>query len=308
VIDLGNGVKLIRRSEWGARPPRSRQAFTPSFGVTSHWEGPHMGTFSHASCFAKVRGIQAFHMDERGWVDLAYTGLPCPHGYVFEGRWIGVRTAANGTNAGNASAYALCYLGGEGDPFTEGGRRAMRAAAEYLDNHGGAGEGRNCHGDWKPTACPGSTICGWVRQGLPVTTTTPTPTPGGLSVADADDIMTELRSLRALVNTRAERTQVGDRFGGVIGRVEQMRQAVARYHREEMARLGEVIDDHEEIAEALAQLRSALPTDDSFQGQTNVPVSAIRTLVAALSPGETPEADEPPVEDAGAVEAEMGEG
>jgi hypothetical protein len=307
VIDLGNGVKLVRRSEWGARAPRSRTPFVPSFGVTSHWEGPHMGSFPHESCASKVRGIQAFHMDERGWVDIAYTGLPCPHGYVFEGRWIGVRTAANGTNAGNSSAYALCYLGGEGDPFTEAGRRAMRAAAEYLDNHGGAGEGRNCHGDWKPTECPGSTICGWVRQGLPTTTAPTTPPPGGLTMADINTILGRLDEIEDLVKTRAERTQVGDRFGGVIGRVEQMRQSVARYHREEMARLGEIITDHDEIAGALAQLRGALPADDSFVGSTAVPVTAIRTLLAAIEPADTPAPDEDPAVDDGAVEP-VGEG
>lgn len=95
------------------------------------------------------------------------TAVCCGHGYAFEGRWIGRRTAANGTNHGNSVAYAVCYLNGQGDPFTSDGRRAMRAAMDYLDARGGAGPGRNGHRDWKATACPGDVIYRWVHSGLP---------------------------------------------------------------------------------------------------------------------------------------------
>jgi hypothetical protein len=114
-----------------------------------------MGSFPHASCPSKVRGIQAFHMDARGWVDVAYSAIVCPHGYVFEGRWAGVRTAANGTNPGNAAAYAVCLLMGEGDPVTAEALAAVIDAVEWLDRQAGAGPGVNGHRDWKPTACPG---------------------------------------------------------------------------------------------------------------------------------------------------------
>lgn len=175
-VALGNGVQLVRRSEWGARAPRSRQPLVPSFGTTVHWEGPHMGSFEHGQCAQKVRQIQNFHMDTRGWVDIAYTALVCPHGWAYEGRWVSTRTAANGTTAGNSSAYALCYLGGVGDPFTTAAQRAVRTVVDWLDRHGGAGPGRNCHRDWKSTECPGDTICTWVRAGLP-TPAAPAPAP-----------------------------------------------------------------------------------------------------------------------------------
>jgi hypothetical protein len=165
-LALGRGVLLIRRGEADLRAPRSSTGIDPTFGTTAHWEGPPIGwPWPHATCYSLVRGIQNFHMDSRGWVDIAYTALPCPHGYVFEGRWIGRRTAANGTNQGNNLAYALCYLGGQGDDFTTDGRRAMRAAMDYLDRYGDAGAGRNGHRDWKPTECPGDQIYDWVHDG-----------------------------------------------------------------------------------------------------------------------------------------------
>ncbi len=169
MIQLGYGTWLVTRAEWGARRPRSVTALWVDL-ATSHWEGPHMGAFPHESCASKVRGIQAFHMDSRGWSDIAYNAVACPHGYVFEGRGDGVRSAANGTTAGNSGGYAVCYLGGEGDGFTEAGSRAMKAAGDWLTR---AGSGRNGHRDWKPTACPGDEIYHWTHAGQPVTATTP---------------------------------------------------------------------------------------------------------------------------------------
>jgi len=166
---LDYGVRLYSRAEIGLVPPEDTTTLNPSFGTTKHWEGPHMGAFSHASCFTKIRGIQAFHMGpQRNWVDIAYTGLVCPHGYAFEGRGVFHRTAANGTNTGNNTAYAVCYLGGENDPFTEEAKLAERAFSNYLRTHGSAGQNVNCHRDWKATACPGDTICAWVDSGEPI--------------------------------------------------------------------------------------------------------------------------------------------
>ncbi len=169
-ILLDYGVELVTRAEWDARPATSIKHLDASFGATRHWEGPHMGDFPHQSCPAKVRGIQNYHMDSKGWTDIAYTGVVCPHGYVYEGRGLLVRTAANGTTEGNETAYAFCYLGGEGDPFTEAGKCGMKAAMNWTRAHGGAGAGRNDHNDWKSTQCPGTDIEAWGDGGEPVTT------------------------------------------------------------------------------------------------------------------------------------------
>lgn len=159
-------MRLVSRSQWGARAPRSttRLDLPAVRGFAVHWEGPHMGAFAHTECAAKVRGVQRFHMDTRGWTDIAYSFLVCPHGFVFAGRGWNSRTAANGTNDGNARYWAACYLGGEGDPFTalakeaygslfaEGHRRVQSATAVRP------------HSFFKPTACPGDEIRRWIAQ------------------------------------------------------------------------------------------------------------------------------------------------
>lgn len=177
MLRLTERTQVVTRAEWGARTPKYKTPFTPSFGTTVHWEGPGMPDFTHAACASYVRGIQRFHMDSKGWADIAYTAVICPHGFVFQGRWVGNRTGANGTNVGNNTAYAVCYLGGEGDPFTADAKRAYVDLLAWLDKEGGAGPGRNCHRDWKATACPGTTICSWVKGGMGgVTAARPNPT------------------------------------------------------------------------------------------------------------------------------------
>jgi hypothetical protein len=191
VIPLNYGVLLVTRAEWGARPPRSVTGLSAGI-TTSHWEGPHLGEFPHSSCASKVRGIQNFHMDTRGWADIAYNGVGCPHGYVFAGRGPGVRSAANGTTAGNNGAFAVCYLGGQGDPFTDDGARAMKAGGDWLT---WPGSGRNCHRDWTATECPGNTICSWTHNGQPITWGPPPVPKDWFDMATKEELEAVVRSM-----------------------------------------------------------------------------------------------------------------
>lgn len=156
---------FVSRQQWGARAPRSTTRLTTAQGNTAHYEGPYMGPYTHASCPTKVRGIQKFHMDTRGWADVAYSDIECIHGGIFDCRGYGFRTAANGTNVGNDKSYAHCVLIGEGDAFTDAARAALAAAFGYYE-HRGSGGRRWVHGDWKATACPGGPVRDFVRNGL----------------------------------------------------------------------------------------------------------------------------------------------
>ncbi|MGK5497796.1 peptidoglycan-binding domain-containing protein [Streptomyces sp. URMC 125] len=153
---------FVPRSEWGARAPRNRSAdITPGNGGTTvhHVGGSRTAQSDHGSCAGQVRGIQNHHMDGNGWADIAYTYLVCVHGYVFEGRGPGVRTAANGTDTGNRDWYAVCALTGgspsDYDPVTDRLLDALRWSIGTLRDVGGAGRGINRHADHLPTSCPG---------------------------------------------------------------------------------------------------------------------------------------------------------
>jgi hypothetical protein len=166
-LHVVQAMTWITRSQWGARSPRSSSRLSNPQGSTAHWEGPHMGDFPHSECPDKVRSIQSFHMNQRGWSDIAYTTVVCPHGDVFEGRGWYRRTAANGTNAGNNASYAHCYLGGQGDGLTEAGKAGIALAFQLGVEQGGAGTKQWVHRDWKATECPGTEIVNFVRAGLP---------------------------------------------------------------------------------------------------------------------------------------------
>lgn len=147
---------FIPRAEWGALDPRSRSTNIQPVGSLAHWMGTRVGHISHARCFDYVRRVQRFHMDRdtgRGWVDIAYSMLPCRHGYVFAGRGAGIRTAANGTNAANGAYHAIAVLVGEGDTVTADAIDGMWWAWDAL-GRGHIGD----HRDVRSTDCPGPDI------------------------------------------------------------------------------------------------------------------------------------------------------
>ena len=121
-----------------------------------------MGAFAHAQCAGHLRAIQRFHKGTRGWADIAYNFVVCPHGYVFEGRGTGVKSAANGDTQSNGDWYAVCYLGGVGDGLTDEGKAGFTFAIQLL-RRAGAGLGVNGHRDHKATTCPGPTIYAWLQ-------------------------------------------------------------------------------------------------------------------------------------------------
>lgn len=97
-------------------------------------------------------------MNTRGWVDIAYTMGVCQHGYVFAGRGSGVRTAANGSNHGNNTHYAVCWIGGRRQTPSPAALSAFAWAINELRNNGGAGNSVKPHSLFSSTACPGSQL------------------------------------------------------------------------------------------------------------------------------------------------------
>lgn len=173
-------MQLITRSQWGARP-RGKGAATPfqPRGCTVHWEGAGWGwPWDHSTCDNKVRAIQDYHMDGRGWSDIAYNFLACPHGYVFEGRGLNRRSAANGDTTVNTYWYAVqCMWGTRSGSAPEALLTAARDAIDYCRSDGGAGDELRGHRDMQQTDCPGDQIYAWVRNGAPRPRPTPPPPP-----------------------------------------------------------------------------------------------------------------------------------
>ena len=158
---------FVTREQAGLRRARSvSRNITPERGgVVGHWGGPSQRGagvgHSHAMCIATWKMWQRVHMDDNGWVDLAYTMGVCNHGFAFAGRGVGVRTAAQGS--GNQNHYAVVWIGGSGQKPTQ---LALNAFDWCLNTLRKAGAGRRVrsHQDFMSTTCAGRDITRHVRS------------------------------------------------------------------------------------------------------------------------------------------------
>lgn len=165
-------MKFVSRSAWGARAPRRTNRGTMAEASTGHWNGPKVTvggktSWDHSKCASLVRGIQNFHMDGRGWNDIAYNFVVCPHGYTFEGRGLNTWNGANGTNYGNQSSHAIMWLVGQTNPFTDPEKTGFRSTVRFVADNTAAPDRAIGHRDHKSTECPGEERYRWIRGGMP---------------------------------------------------------------------------------------------------------------------------------------------
>lgn len=162
-------MRVVTRRQWGARLPACSTPLTSGLrGLAVHYSAADADEQqNHANCAGRVAGIQRFHMDTRGWCDIAYNHLVCRHGYVFTGRGYGKRSAANGTNDGNSRYFAVCFLGDDTEgrqDFTEEARDALvELRQEYLRRYPNATETVG-HRNIVSTECPGDEIYAFITS------------------------------------------------------------------------------------------------------------------------------------------------
>jgi hypothetical protein len=121
----------------------------------------------HARCGSRVLGIQRYHMEKQGWLDIAYSHLVCKHGCVFVGRGYGIRTAANGTTAANDHYFAVCFLGDDTPQRADVTRQARHALRDlirdYQRRYPRALHVRP-HAVFTATECPGRELRAWIDR------------------------------------------------------------------------------------------------------------------------------------------------
>jgi len=182
-------VTIVPRPDWGARKARDDDALAEASrrGVVIHWNGPKIGQPEHQGCPGLVRGIQDFHMDSKGWTDIAYSFVACQHGTVYEGRgWRGFQFA-NGsvkppagtgrfdlTVDGSSEHWytVLCLTGGDHDAKGRVLDEQRPSAALVgaltglveIARDKGAGREVKPHNDFRVKSCPGPTLHSHVRR------------------------------------------------------------------------------------------------------------------------------------------------
>jgi hypothetical protein len=159
----------VFRAEWRAAPvvrAREKLRAPAQLGLVVH----HTGEVSdlrenHAECYERVRSTQRFHQQKRGWSDIAYNWLICHHGALFQGRGVGIRSAAQGTDEGNARWHAAAFLGHGKDFQSEGlAAEALLRARRHVLEFSPLADRVWPHLLFHPTECPGSRLREWCRQ------------------------------------------------------------------------------------------------------------------------------------------------
>src|SRR5512139_4262758 len=160
------------REDWDARPPTSPLTFVSPHlrvGRTWHWAGPatHLAGKPHTACLAMVRAWQLFHQNDRGWKDLGYNGLVCPHARAIEGR--GADYSASHSPSWNTTRWGIQFMIGTGELATPAMLARGARVAGDLESLAGHPLDDTCHKDDPKvaTACPGDQLTAWVRAGGP---------------------------------------------------------------------------------------------------------------------------------------------
>ena len=99
---------VISRSQWGAQPPRNG---IPSSNVTHLIVHHEAGSNSSNDWAARVRAIQNFHRNTRGWSDIGYNFLIDPNGIIYEGRAGGDNAIGAHFCSRNRNTMGVCMLG-----------------------------------------------------------------------------------------------------------------------------------------------------------------------------------------------------
>ncbi len=131
---VGGGTPgVISRDAWGARDTKCTSLDSARDLLTIHHTVTP--TQSGGSYERRVRAIQAFHLDARGWCDVGYHYLVTADGAVYEGRPAPYRGAhVAGANTGNLGiAFVGCFQEeGCNDWGTEVPPEAMLVGAAHL--------------------------------------------------------------------------------------------------------------------------------------------------------------------------------
>jgi hypothetical protein len=171
---------IVPRNEIGLVNPKRVIYMTRFDGLVVHYSAGRRAR-NRAEAIQRIRDIQRFHMETRGWSDIAYNFLVDDEGTIYEGRGWGV---VGGHTAGhNSRLEAVCAMLNAGDEPTEAMLRSIRWLANERDRRHGRTGTRTVHSDHGNTSCAGAPLNAWVRAGMPVKDPAPVAPPAPVDPA-----------------------------------------------------------------------------------------------------------------------------
>lgn len=152
--------QLFSRIAWGARPARSGPGdLTVSRvkGIAIHWPAMSKPLRGFDAVAAALRSWQAFHMDGKGWSDIAYQVAVDQDGNRYELRGLRTQSGANGDNDVNEDYGALLLILAPGEQPTDAMVTEVRNVVRDFRAIFPNGTAIKGHSQVRPepTACPG---------------------------------------------------------------------------------------------------------------------------------------------------------
>jgi|GEM_PF-3685394 len=155
-LTVGNAV-VNDRASWGARGPNCVSNHSPNRITIHHTVTP---TNDSLSPQARLRQIQSFHQDVRGWCDVGYHFLVSRDGRLWEGRPAGrLGTHVGGANTGN---IGISFMGTHDTTApTDAQLNAVASLVAGLSTRYGIAINTSRvlgHRDQNSTSCPGNAL------------------------------------------------------------------------------------------------------------------------------------------------------
>ncbi|KAL8613357.1 hypothetical protein ACOMHN_052596 [Nucella lapillus] len=159
-VQLPGCPRIITRAEWGARAPTHHTPDMPDLPVYVFvHHGASGACDSEATCKAKVRGYQDYHIDGHGWSDIGYNFLVGEDGNAYEAR--GWNEQGAHTKGYNSNGIAICFIGNFMDHLPNA--KALQVAKDLIQcglaNHKiQTNYTLKGHRDVGSTLCPGDQL------------------------------------------------------------------------------------------------------------------------------------------------------
>lgn len=138
----------------------------PTQGLVIHYDSSNLGLADkpHSACLQYWHNTRAFHMGPaRGWADVGYSFMSCPHDYILEGRGLNRQQAAQ--PGGNSTHYSVTLATGPDEGIPEAQVNAVRRLREWLMREHGVSGRVLGHRDFISTSCPGNKAYRMVQDG-----------------------------------------------------------------------------------------------------------------------------------------------
>ena len=168
-------MRIYTRSAWTSRSPKNRISldFDNVKFIVAHWPGSK-GNLDPKKTAAYLRGWQAYHMDTRGWTDIAYNEAIDLNGDV----WICRGAYKDGATSGyGGRSYSILLVLGQKDTPTEAMLAALKTRSELHRKQSASSCKVVGHRDLVKTDCPGDKIYNWLKGSTPPAPTPPVPKP-----------------------------------------------------------------------------------------------------------------------------------